>query len=168
MRRLTVLAVLTGSVHVSASSGVSLSLGDVVLQRTDLHTGVGDLPPTPSRGPGGQSALQLLPVVGLVDVFLPLLPSCGRQLGTDGPVVPLLVANLGGGVLQHLTTLPQSQSAHPPHLQIVLRVDEAALQLSPLVRVRSVGVEQRRHFGELPELHAEKIRREYRDRVPPG
>ena len=167
MRRLTVLAVLTGSVHVSASSGVSLSLGDVVLQRTDL-TGVGDLPPTPSRGPGGQSVLQLLPVVGLVDVFLSLLPSCGRELGADGPVVPLLVANLGGGVLQHLTTLPQSQSAHPPHLQIVLRVDEAALQLSPLVRVRSVGVEQRRHFGELPELHTEKIRREYRDCVQPG
>ena len=167
MRRLTVLAVLTGSLHVSTSSGVSLSLGDVVLQRTDLHTGVGDLPPTPSRGPGGQSVLQLLSVGGLVDVFLPLLPGCGGQLRTDGPVVPLLVANLGSGVLQHLTTFPQCQLANPPHLQIVLGVDEAALQFSPLVRVRSVGVEQRRHFGELPELHTEKIRKKYRDRVQP-
>ena len=42
------------------------------------------------------------------------------------------------------------------YFEVILGVYEAALQLSSLVRVGSVGVEEGGHVGELPELDSQE------------
>ena len=82
-------------------------------------------------------------------------------------MISCLVTDLVSAVLQDLTgtssTSDLAGNIPSQYLQIVLREDETALQLPPLVGVWSVGVQQGGNVGEFPELHSGMLRNIYFD-----
>ena len=106
-------------------------------------------------------------VVFLVNVHFSLVWNPSGELGGDGPVISCLVTDLVSAVLQDLTgtssTSDLAGNIPSQYLQIVLREDETALQLPPLVGVWSVGVQQGGNVGEFPELHSGMLRNMYFD-----
>ena len=104
------------------------------------------------RGTSVKCLLHLADVCLVVRAQLSLLKGKSGNAGRDGPVVLALVPYLLHCVVHHLRVKRYQVGFRRVYLERVFGIDEAALEFASLVRVRSVGVDQRHKLWKPPEL----------------